>query len=352
MPDAALRSKATESPGRFGAPGSSGDWAKRAAAVLIALGPDLARLVFAHLSEDEIRRIAAAAKDLGAASKETVEASVRTYIEELDGLGADLIAGDGLLRDVAISVVGEEVARRAFDGVAPPPPVDEALGSVLDADPEVLAMVLAREQAQTAALVMAAMEPERAAAVMEHIPEPQRPEILRRMAMVEAVSPDVLREIGQALASELRAAVAGGLRRVDGRTVALEMLRRAPAEQQREVLERIERENPDLAVELRSKLFTFDDLLNLTDRDVQALLKEIDSNDLVVALKGATEEVVQKILGNMSSRAAAMVMDDLQAMGPTRLDVVEEAQGRIVEAALKLADDGRITIVRPSDKMV
>jgi flagellar motor switch protein FliG len=320
--------------------------------VLIGLGPTVAAEVFRQLGETDVRRVAAGAKELRRAAPQTVTEALNSFVEAMDRVGADAAAGDELLRDVAAKALGGEIARRAFDGVVPPPPPDEVLGPIAQADPEALAMVLAREQPQTIALVLSSIDPERAAGTISHLPEAQRPLILRRMATVESVAPEVLREVGQALAAELQAVVAGGMRRVDGKNIALEVLRRSPSEQQREVVAEIEKDDPALATELRSKLFTFADLSNLHDRDVQVLLKEVEATQLTVALKGATEELREKLLHNMSSRAAEMLRDDLAAMGPVKLSAVEAAQAAIVKSAMELSEAGRITIVRPTDKML
>jgi flagellar motor switch protein FliG len=122
--------------------------------------------------------------------------------------------------------------------------------------------------------------------------------------------------------------------------------------QQGEIVEEIEKDDPSLAAELRNKLFTFDDLLNVTDRDLQTLLKDLDLSQLTVALKGATFEVKDKFLRNMSSRASQMLADDLAAMGPVRLATVEAAQAEVVRTALALTKSGQITIIRPADKVL
>lgn len=329
-----------------------GPGATRAAAVLVGLGQQIAASIFQQLAESDVRRVASGAKELRSLPPAAVTEALTAFIEAMEKVGAEAAAGDMLLREVAAKTLGGDLARRAFDGVVPPPPPDEVLGPVAQADPESLAMVLAREQPQTIALVLSSIDPERAARTMEHIPEAQRPFILRRMASVEAVAPEVLREVGQALASELQAVVAGGMRKVDGKNVALEILRRSPSEQQREVVTEIEKDDPNLAAELRSRLFTFGDLVNLTDRDIQTLLKEIESTQLTMALKGASPELKDKLLKNMSSRAAQMLADDLAALGPVKLSAVESAQSAVVKVALDLSEQGRVTIVRPTDKML
>lgn len=329
-----------------------GQGAQRAAALLLGLGNEVASVVFRMLGEAEARQIAVGAKELRRASAKAVPEALRAFVESMERVGGDAAAGDDVLRAVAEHALGEEVARRAFDGVAAPKPPDEVLGPIADADPEALAMVLSREQPQTVALVLSALAPEKAAAVMMNISETQRPQIVRRMATVESVAPEVLREVRQALTQELQAVVAEGMRRVDGKSAALEVLRRSAGAQQAEVLAAIEKDDPALAEDLRTKLFTFDDLTRLSDRDLQALLKDADSNQLPMALKGASDELREKFLRNMSSRAAQMLSDDLAAMGPVKLAVVETAQSAIAKLAIELSDKGKITIVRPTDKML
>jgi flagellar motor switch protein FliG len=142
------------------------------------------------------------------------------------------------------------------------------------------------------------------------------------------------------------------MRRFDGKGAAVELLRRSPAAQQTEAVQEIEKEDPELAADLRTKLFTFQDLVNLSDRDIQTFLREVDTSRLSIALKGASTAVRDKILKNMSSRAAEMLGDDIAAMGPVKLSDVELAQGELVKIAFTLAEQGRITVVSPADKMV
>jgi flagellar motor switch protein FliG len=277
--------------------------------------------------------------------------ALRSFVEAMESVDADTSASDQVLRDAAVKALGADAARRAFDGEPSAPP-DEGFGPVSQADPESLAMVLAHEQPQTVALVLSSIDSTRASAVIEKIPEKQRADILRRMAVIDSVSPEVLREIGQALTSELKALVAGGMRKVNGKAVALDILRRCSAQQQGEVIAEIEKDSAPLAAELRGRLFTFDDLRTLSDRDLQTLLREIDTSKLSVALKGATPELKAKILSNLSARAAEMLEDDLQAMGPVKLSTVETAQGEIAKLTQEIAQQGRITIVGANEAMV
>ncbi|WP_373049438.1 flagellar motor switch protein FliG [Vulgatibacter sp.] len=333
-------------------PLAAGAGARRAASVLLGLGPEVASEVFQLLGEADVRELARGARDLRRAPNGEQSGALRTFVELMEGPSGEALAGDELLRDFAARALGPERARRAFEPGAVPREPEEVLGPIVHADPEALAMVLAREQPQTVALVLSAIDAERAVAVMEHVPQERRGEIVRRMAVVESVAPELLREVGRALASELQAIVAGGMRKVDGKAAALEILRRTSADRQAEVVAAIEESDPALAADLRTRLFTFEDLSSLGDRDIQQLLKEIDAGRLAVALKGATTELREKVLRNMSSRAAEAVREDLEAMGPVRVALVEAAQAELVAAALELAGTGRITLVSPADKLI
>jgi flagellar motor switch protein FliG len=328
-----------------------GPGAQRAAAVLLGLGRESAAQVFRLLDEGTIRQIALGARELRK-SPNLVAQALDSFVQSMDSLAGDAAASDGLLREIASRALGPEAARRAFEGVSAPPPVDEMLGPVAQADSEALAMILAREQPQTVALVLGSLEQHRAGMVLKLLPDRLRPQVLRRLATLESVAPEVLREVGQALQAELRTAHGGTSRRVDGKAAAVSLLRRVPAAQQTEVVAEIEKDDPELASELRTKLFTFEDLVNLTDRDVQTFIREIDTARLAVALKGSSPAVTDKLFKNMSTRAAEMMKDEIAAMGPMRLAAVEEAQAELVKIGFNLAEQGRITLVGPADKMV
>ncbi len=333
-----------------GAP-KPGPGAVRAAAVLVGLGPNSAAQVFRHLDESTVRRIALGAKGLRQAGA-TVPEALREFVIALEAVGGDAAAGDTLLREVVTQVLGAEKARRAFDGIGTPSSAEDLLGPIAQADSDALAMVLSREQPQTVALVLGAMDRLRATDVMRRLPDYIRGPVLGRLATLESVSPEVLREVAQALAVELRASASSGMRQLDGKSAAIDLLRRSPVGQQTEAVQSIEKDDPDLAAELRSRLFTFDDLVNLSDRDVQTFLREVDTSRLAVALKAAPSTVRDKIFKNMSSRGAQMLADDIGAMGPTKLAAVDEAQAELVKIAFTLAEQGRVTLVGPAEKMV
>ncbi len=329
-----------------------GPGAKRTAALLLGRGQESAAESFKQMTETEVRQIALGARELRKQGNEALPSALKQFCDGMGEVGIDALGGDAMLRRLAAEFHGPDTVKRTFDAVAPQHQPEELLGPVASADADSLAMILGREQPQTIALVLSSVSAERAAAVMDRLPLAMRPQVVKRMAIVEAVAPEVLREVRNALTTELQQLVAEGMRKVDGRVAALEILRRSPAAQQSEILAAIEKDDPTLAQELRSKLFTFEDLARLGDRDLQNLMKDLDMKQVTVALKGGSPEVKDKFLKNMSSRAAELLEDDLSAMGPVKLSEVEAAQGEIAKVAIEAAEKGRITIVRATDKML
>lgn len=330
----------------------AGPGAKRTAALLLGLGQELAAEIFKQMTEMEVRQIALGARELKRSGNEAIPDALNKFCAGMGEAGVDALGGDAMLRKLASEILGPDTVKRTFDAMPPTHQPEELLGMVATADADSLAMILMREQPQTIALVLSSMTPERAGAVMDRLPLVIRPQVVKRMAVVDAVAPEVLREVRQALTAELQQLVSEGMRKVDGRVAALEILRRSPAAQQSEILAAIEKDEPNLAADLRSKLFTFDDLARLADRDLQSLMKDLDMKQVTVALKGGSPEVKEKFLKNMSTRAAELLEDDLSAMGPVKLSEVEAAQSEIAKVAIEAAEKGRITIVRPTDKML
>ena len=319
----------------------------RAAALLMALGPDAAAEVFARLDEKELRLVAVGSKWLRKKPSTNGNTAVTAFLQQVGGVSEDALVSAEQLREAAMKAHGEELARRVFDDDA-----GDALTHVAQADPDALAMVPSHEQPQTVALLLSSIEGSRVSRVLERLPERSRADILRRMASIDAVAPEVLHEIASALSAELRALFQGGMRKVNGKAIALDVLRRCPAKQQTEVLAEIEKENAPLANDLRGSLFTFEDLKKVTDRDLQALLRELDNRKLALALKGASTEMRTKFFSNLSQRAAQMLEDDLGAMGPVKLSTVEAAQAEIARIAQEAAQAGRITIIGVGEKML
>ena len=178
------------------------------------------------------------------------------------------------------------------------------------------------------------------------LPEELQADVSFRIAQMENISPQVLRELEETLATELQAILAGQVTEIGGPKAVAEILNQTGRSTEKAVLERLDAQDPELAEEVRNQMFVFDDIAKLTDREIQMILREVDSKDLAVALKGASEEMQDRILGNMSERVGTMLREEMDFSGPVRMSDVEDVQLRVVQTVRQLEEAGQITIVR------
>lgn len=325
--------------------------AMNVAAVLLALGPEAAAPVLEGMREGEMRLIARGASALRSAPPESVDAVLRDFVAAMEGAESELASADSVLRQLLASTFGEDAVRRVFEDEVPSGgPLEQRV--LRDVEPQELALLLSRENLQTRALILGVLEASHAAAVIEHMPEETRALLISRLGRIDSVSPEILDELVGAIAGEARSVATRRRLQVDGQLQAVEVLKRLPPTARNEAMAELEREDPELAFKIRGQLFAFDDFNKLSDRDIQALLKEVDTKNLVVALKGTSVDVRDKLLGNVSERVRLMILDDLEVMGPVRLSAVEQAQADLIKIALSLAEEGKITIPDGSDELV
>ncbi len=324
--------------------------AQRSAIFLLALPEEVASAIFRTMEADEIRRIMAAMETLGNVSSASIKAvfeefagCVRSGPVALEG-GADYLRGAlnrAIGADRARSVLGEAPSAEAAGPIA--------LGNV---DPKALANVLAVEHPQTIALLLANMDARQAAGVLACLREEVQQDVMGRVARLKRVSPEVVREIEQSILGALQALGAGQQREVKGAEQAAALLNNMERRVGVELLSRLEAVDVGLAGQIRQSMFTFEDLQSVDDRGMQAILKEISSDGLLLALKTASDTLKGKFFRNMSSRAAEMMRDDLSAMGPARLADVERAQQEIAQIALRLQEEGTIVIAGAGEAIV
>src|SRR5690606_11254007 len=209
-------------------------------------------------------------------------------------------------------------------------------------DPETLASLLGKEHAQSLAALLAHVEVDKAAAVLKYLPAHVQTEVVRRMASLESIPHTTIEEAERVLREELALVSEAKVATIDGLKRAADLVSRLDGEIGEKLLDSIDRTNEGLALAIKRSMFTFEDLLKVDNRDLQAVLKEVSSEQLRLALKSASPEMRDHVLGAMSRRAAEMLLDDLESMGPIKLSMVEDAQGQIVEVALQLQGDGKI----------
>lgn len=316
---------------------------RKAAILVLVLGTDMARQVFERLSEREIRNLALAARELESVTRDEVETVLRSFVRSFHGTE---IPGDGA------GTVFEVLMERALGSdrvqqLLAPPEQHDPFEACADASPDILAGLLRNEHPQTVAIVLSSLSASHAGAILELLGPELSSDVLYRLANLSDVPEDIRSDVGETLAAELVAmGSTSGTTAVDGTSLAVEITKSLSGEFSDEVLDLLEEADEDFANGIRSKLFVFDDLAMLDARTMQRLLREVDSKQLMIALKGTPPDVQDCVFGAMSSRAAEMLREDMEASPPVRIKDVEDAQAAIIEVAFRLENEGAITLPR------
>jgi flagellar motor switch protein FliG len=324
---------------------------KRAAALLIALGPEIASTVLKRMSEDDIGRLTWEIVGIGRLSSEEREEIFTTFYESM--IGRDFISVGGIeyAQEMLERAVGKERADEIVTGLSVHTG-NKPFQFLQQVEPRDLVNFIQNEHPQVIALLLAYLPTDTASLVLQELPEEVVAEVSVRLAMLERTTPEVLHDIevalrarvGSVFAPRQEVTGAGGLDAV------VELLRKVDLQTEKTILEGLEKTAPDTAAEIKKRMFVFDNITLLDDRSVQRVLREIDGKDLSLALKGASEDVRSHISHNMSERAAKMLEDDMGALGPVRLRHVEEAQGRIVATIRRLEEAEEIFVMRGGEE--
>jgi flagellar motor switch protein FliG len=258
--------------------------------------------------------------------------------------GYVLNASPDYVRNTLAKALGGDRAKSLVDNLSAN--VEEsALESLKWLDPKAIANFITHEHPQTIALILAHLEdPEQTATVLKELPENLQADVVYRMAILESIQPGVVAEIDEVLSREMQAAGAMGTSKVGGIESVSEMLNSLDKSTETRILATIEESNPDLAEQIRELMFTFEDMALIDQRGMQQIIKEVPQQDLVMAMKTASEPIKELIFGSMSTRAADMLREDLEVLGPVKVADVEKAQQNLVKAARKLEEEGKIII--------
>lgn len=319
--------------------------AAKALLFLVSIDEKVATSVLGRMSIDEVRAIREASEALEEIDPRVILAIHRDFIGAIQsGVPTSLRGSGAYLRRLAGKALGEHRAADIWDGSQRE--VSPTLTGLAELDPERLLPMLEREHPQTLAVVLALLDAKKGAAVLGRLPVDVQIDVVRRAAGLKAVPVSVVRDIETQLSQEVAALGEVERREIDGLAVATDLLKQLGEQRAESILEELADADAELAQEVRKALFTFEDLRRLEGRAVQALLKEIATEQLTLALKTASPELREKIFANVSSRAAANLREELELMGPVRVSDVEEAQRAIVDTALRLERDGVITIAR------
>ena len=318
---------------------------QKAAILLISLGPERSANIFKHLKEDEIESLT-----LEIANTRSVSSAVKDQV--LDEfyeicLAQQYIAEGGITyaKELLEKALGVDKAREVIGKLTASLQV-RPFEFVRKTDATQLLNFIQDEHPQTIALILSYLSSSQAATIISSLAPDKQADVAKRIAMMDRTSPDVIKEVEKVLERKLASLMNQDYTIVGGVDSIVEILNTVDRGTEKHIMETLEIEEPELADEIRKKMFVFEDILSLDDKSIQRVLREVDNNELAVALKGAVEEVQNVIFNNMSKRLAAMIREDMEYMGPVRLKDVEEAQQRIVNVIRKLEDSSEIIISR------
>jgi len=318
---------------------------RKAAILLVLLGPEKAAQVMKHLDETDVEAVTIEIANLGRISEEEKKAVLQEFSEILKAREMLTTGGIEYAKRVLEKAFGPEKAMRIIERLLSSLQV-KPFEFVKKADPLQLVNFLQSEHPQVIALVLSYLEPTMAAQILGALPEELQIEVVKRVALLERTSPEIVKEIEKSLERKLSGIVGQQFSKVGGVETAAEIMNNIDRQTEKTIMERLSQESPELAEEIRRRMFVFEDILKLDDRSVQLVLREVDTKDLAVALKGASDEVKEKIFKNMSKRAAQLLKDELEYMGPVRVKDVEEAQQKIINVIRRLEEAGEIIIAR------
>ena len=327
---------------------------ERAAVLLMNLGEEIAAKVLLNLDDREIQNIGNYISDLGDVDLDTMDSINKDFYNMVEsGIGGLGKGGMDFLKSALMQALDPAKATEILNNITTP---GEEMGGGLETvrllDPKIISSFIVSEHPQTAAIILAHLDPPVASLTIRELPEENRMEIVHRLATLERVAPSVIRELDEALQAEFRTSGAVSGNKLGGVEIAAEVMGSLDRDTEMSILTAMDEVDLDLANEIRNLRFTFEDILKIDDNGIQMIMKEINQEDLVIGLKTATDELKEKLFSNMSERAGLMMKEDLESLGPKKISEVQKAQQKVIAVCKKLEEDGKIVIGGGADEMV
>ena len=317
---------------------------EKAAILLNYLGPDPTKKLFGHIDDVEIKKLLGTMTKFRVIPVETTKKVLEEFYEMISESKSYIFSDKVISRETVIDAVGEKRAREILGHSGSEPSAVGTLESLERVDPQSLSHFLLNEHPQTISVILAHLDPEKKGEVLKRLPEGLQAEVILRLSHLDHVAPELVSELDRVLKQELsiisrvESVTLGGVQPV------ADMLNVMDKNTESSIMARVEERDPMLADEIRRLMFVFEDLVKINDQGIQILLREVPNNKLLLALKTASDEVRRKIFKNISQRAAKLLKEDLDYMGPSRLSDVEAAQEEIINMAKELEKEGRILI--------
>lgn len=317
--------------------------ADKAAILLLYLGAEVTSKVYEHMEDDEIKRISKSMASLGHVPRHTISQVVDEFNEVISPESGIFAQGEEFVRKILEKALGPVKAEMLMEELQA-----SSYGDLVDLlatmDAKSIANFLSQEHPQTIAVILAKLKSKQTSEIISMLPNELQAEVVLRIADVEQVSPEILQEIDDVMKRELKSL--GGTQRykVGGIEKVVDMFNHFDRSKEKQILEKLDVVSPPLAEIIRKHLFTFEDVFQLDDRSIQSIMREVSNDTLTLAMKTSTEDVKNKIFKNISSRAAEMIKEDLEVMGPVRLSDVEKAQSEIIKIVRKMEEEGKVVL--------
>jgi len=318
------------------------DGVEKSAVLLLSLGEDEAAEVLKNLNPREVQKVSKAMSELKAVAREKVE-EVLDEVRDITNKGGGMSVDEAMLKSMLVKALGDDRAANLISRIMSG---SETAGfdGLKWMDANTISDLIKNEHPQIIAAILAHLEYDQAGEVLKHFTERLRNDVVLRIATIDGVQPEALHELNEALTRLLSGSASVKKTMLGGVRHAAEILNFVGQANETSVIDNVREYDPDLAQKILDEMFVFENLLDVDDRGIQLLLREIQSDSLILALKGASEGLREKIFKNMSSRASEMLREDLEAKGPVRLSEVEAEQKEILKVARRLADEGQIVL--------
>lgn len=319
------------------------DGIERAAILLLGMGEKNASEVLKHLEPRQVQKVGLAISTINNVSKAKIQDVLSEFLNAIEEQTSLTVDSENYLRTVLIDALGEEKAMPFIDRILVSDQ-DSGLNRLKWLDGRLIADVIRNEHPQIIATILIHLDSEQSAEIVGYFTPEKRAEVLLRMCTIDTVKPEAINELGQVIEKQLSGQKVGKLGSVGGIKSVADVINFLEGSVEVEVLEKISEWDQELCEKIKDKMFVFENLADMDNRSMQTLLREVSSEHLMLALKGTTEAVKEKIFTNMSKRAADLLRDDLEMQGPVKVSDVEKAQREILNIAISLAEEGKIAL--------
>ncbi|MFK7861380.1 MAG: flagellar motor switch protein FliG [Granulosicoccus sp.] len=323
----------------------------QAAILLMALGEEEAATVLKHMKPEEVQAVGEAMAAINGVTQEQIGETLDQFINRVRNESSLGLESAKYFKSTLTRALGKDKATSVLASMEPMDD-DTGLSSLQWMDPRVVAKIISKEHPQIIATVLSQLKSEQAGAVLDLLNDEIRPDIMMRIVKLDKIHPAALSDLNEIIQELFENNATIEISGLGGVTSVANILNSVSKDAEEQILTAIEETDSDIVAQIKESMFIFENLLAVTDRDTQTLLRDLSNEDLTLALKGASEEMQEKIFRNMSSRAAELLKDDLEAKGPVRLTEVEEAQRTILTAAKQAAEDGKISLGGKGDDFV